>query len=444
MQVNCSYVRELNDYTCTVDSQNIPPDADLKFGRIQNIQYLSNPVFGVVGNVDNNDNVTKIVFSNCNMIKIPQGLKKSFKNLSKMELRNTTLKTLTKHDLTEYKDFKEFHSKNNKIEFLPGDLFEGFKNLETILFTENNLKFIEPTILDGLNNLKHADFGRDYNPNQNITEQLSPHLIKKVLNEMITAQPVEEWMKHPLSTGMLRHFYKTMSDQHLTNERKLQISYNNKAEECEHFKTLSDNLTLQIGNLKVEHEKEKGLYINKGLYTDINIFIQDETTKDFCIQIDNRDFQVHKFLLAARSPTLAEILKNNPEVENLNLVDISVEIFEIILKFLYTDELPGDVGMNFLQLFAAAGKLKIQELKNFAAEKIYDLIDINNMLDALKLGNKYDDNLMRQKAFSKVKEKYPKIEYKDEWINETEKIEKMINFFKEMEEKEAIFKKLME
>ncbi|KAL7013176.1 hypothetical protein ACKWTF_015234 [Chironomus riparius] len=80
--------------------------------------------------------------------------------------------------------------------------------------------------------------------------------------------------------------------------------------------------------------------------------------------------KIHEFLLAARSPILAEILKSNPEVENLNLVEISVEIFKIILKFLYTDELPGGNGTNVLNLFAAAGKLKIEELKNFLGTKL--------------------------------------------------------------------------
>jgi len=410
--MNIFYSLADNFSTCTLISQKIQPDVDLYFQETSGYGGGYNP------------HVTKIIFVNCEMIKIPKGLKNTFQNLMKIELQNTTLETLTKLDLAEYKNFTEFRFVNNKIEFLPGDLYEGFVNLERIAFEENNLNFIEPSILDGLDNLKYVDFGPNYRTDPNIVLS-DPNLVQDLLNENITTQPVEEWMKHQLSARMIRNFY-----------NELQILYDNRGEQCQ-------NLTLQIENLKAEHEKEKELF-NKSLNKDINTFVQDETTKDFRIQIDDHEFPVHKFLLAARSPTLAEILKNNPEVENLNLVDISVEIFEIILKFLYTDELPGDDGTNFFQLFAAAGKLKIQELKKFAAEKIYDLIDTKNMLDALKLGNKYDDNLMRQKAFSKVKEKYPIIEYKDEWINDSEKVEKMLKFFKDMEEKEAILKQLME
>jgi len=61
---------------------------------------------------------------------------------------------------------------------------------------------------------------------------------------------------------------------------------------------------------------------------------------------------------------MAEIFRNNPEAANLNLVDIPVDIFEIILKFLYTDELPDENETNFVQLFVAANRLQIKELKN--------------------------------------------------------------------------------
>jgi len=400
MKIDCSYIKEYNDYTCIIDSQDISPDADLEFIGNHSDSY-------------NSDDVTKIIFDNCDMIKIPRGLKKFFKNLIKIKLQDTSLKILSKLDLIECKDIKEFHSKDNEIEFLPGDLFEGFKSLEKISFAEdNNLKFIEPTILDGLENLKYADFGPSYRSDPN-TVLSKPNRVQKLLKGKVSAQPVEEWMKHPLSTEMLRRFYK-----------QLYIK----------------NLKLQVENLELKDLESK---YKESIYVDLNTFIQDETTKDFKIIIENREFPVHKFLLAARSPTLAEILKNNPEVENLNLVDISVEIFDIILKFLYTDELPGDDGMNFLQLFAAAGKLKIEELKEFAARKIIEQINAENSLEILNLSNKYEHDELKLEAFNEIRAKYPKVDIKDKWIADGDKIEKLIKFFKKMEEAEKSLEHFM-
>jgi len=228
---------------------------------------------------------------------------------------------------------------------------------------------------------------------------------------------------------------------------------------------VQDDLNKEIRNLKAQQTKsERESMQNQQRYLDLaqnysdleqkfaagiikeqqnkqkfstNIIKFHETDKsfiDFHIQIDDREFPVHKFLLAARSPTLAEILKNNPEVENLNLVDISVEIFEIILKFLYTDELPGDNGTNFLHLFAAAGKLKIEELKEYAATKLIDQTDEKNALDILKISNKYEHDELRQFAYGKIKEENPKIEFKDEWSKDVETLIKIIEAFKMKEE----------
>ncbi|CAG9811163.1 unnamed protein product [Chironomus riparius] len=143
--------------------------------------------------------------------------------------------------------------------------------------------------------------------------------------------------------------------------------------------------------------------------------------------------KIHKFLLAARSPILAEILKSNPEVENLNLVEISVEIFEIILKFLYTDELPGDNGTIVLHLFAAAEKLKIEKIKNFAGTKLINTIDQENALNILKLSNKYEHEELRQKSFNKVKKMYPKCDFKDFHKTNFELMMKIIEQFEKYE-----------
>ena len=172
----------------------------------------------------------------------------------------------------------------------------------------------------------------------------------------------------------------------------------------------------------------------KGLIGDLRRFMQNENIKDFKIIIDEKEFLVHKFLLAARSPTLAETFSNNLGVDSLNLVDISVEIFEIILKFLYTDELPREDETNFLHLFTAAGRLRITELMNFAAEKILNEIDVLDVLEVFYLANRYGHDGLIQKSFEQVKKKYTKIEFHDEWATEPEKVTKVISALKKKED----------
>jgi len=289
-------------------NQNIPHDVQL----IPQGHHL---------NGRGNRDVVHVKLENCTLTRVPQGLTKIFPKMRSLSIQQCGLKDINRSDLMEYKNIEKFICCENEIEYLPEDLFAGFENLNWIGFFKNKLRVIEPGLLDGLIKLKYVDFSD--NPNFNMRYSVYPQYYS--INASVEA---------------------------INNELLIKIHPTLKKENEE---------------LKAENQKLKS---KRGIFNDLTTFILDESTKDFNIIIEGQEFPVHKFLLAARSPTLAEILKNNPEVENLNLVDISVEIFEIILKFLYTDELPVEDGTNFMQLFSAAGKLKIDELRNFAATNL--------------------------------------------------------------------------
>jgi len=397
MKFDCGYAMSGGSYVCRVINQHIFEDEELKLIGIHHKRKTDN-------------DVRVIYFTSCKLTKIPQGLTKQFPNLEKYRIIGCDLENISKCDLIEYKNFKEINFSYNKIEYLPGDLFEGFDNLEIINLRENNLKIVEPNILNGLKSLKEVNFGKFLEQKQDDDQLL-------ITNSIL----FDKFMQHDVEN--VRNFI-----------TKLLI----KSQETQKLNTNLTHENKKISKKCQELEKN----IQKFCF-DIKNFTEDETTKDFRIQIDDREFPVHKFLLAARSPTLAEILKNNPEVENLNLVDISVEIFEIILKFLYSDELPGDNETNFLHLFAAAGKLKIEELKNFSAIKIIELINAENALEILNVSNKYEHEELRQKAFEEIKKKYPKIEFEDAWIHDGDKIEKILDYFMKIKKLEEGFRTAM-
>ncbi|XP_070507844.1 uncharacterized protein [Chironomus tepperi] len=202
-----------------------------------------------------------------------------------------------------------------------------------------------------------------------------------------------------------------------------------------------DNLTKDLQFLKqsemsskisMQLEKSKHLQTFKqsSLNLEIKTFLQNQNFKDFRIQIDDCEFQVHKFILAARSPTIADFMLQNSNADFLILDDISVGIFEKILTFIYTDELPlDDKDINYLQLFAAANQLDIAELKKFAASKIMDNIDQQNAVEILMLGNKHKHYEMKQKAFEEIKKSYP--EFPPIWMDKPKKVKDFIEVFGE-------------
>jgi len=433
MVIQCGFIyAKLNhgdvDYSCFIESKQTPENRDLELAGKHIIK-------------NNNRDVCSVRFYNCTITKIPQGLTNIFPNLTSICLLSSKLKKISKSDLVEYKNIKTFICQDNEIEFLPGDLFEGFENLEHVTFYGNMLKVVEPNILDGLTNLKHVNFKNNLNYNlcYSVHQVYEPNAtldeIKKDIYEKFFARFK---ILQDLRASERNFKRENVELKALVEDYKNQVDVLREREACQQniADEMIDSLKEKIERLEVKSliDKKFNDESKSSLTTDINTFIHDVSTKDFKITIEGQEFPVHKFLLAARSSTLAEILKNNPVVENFNLVDISVEIFEIISKFLYTDELPVEDGTNFLHLFAAAGKLKIEKLVKYAATNILDQINPENALTIFNISASFGLYDLEQKSFREIKKKYKSIKFKDEWIKTPEKVINIINKFKKKEE----------
>ena len=373
MSLACTYFEEtvMNEtfYVCLIDEQFVPP--------VSVLDIIGEHTFGKT-----KEHVKEVKFRNCEMLRVPQTLTKLFPSMTNLTIWYSSLQSVNKNDLTEYKFLKRLFFIHNELTFLPGDLFEEFKNLEVISFMGNELRIIEPNIFDGLKKLKHVNLSK----NRNFTKYFS---------------------KYP------EYIDRNATLAELKNEVNQVI--------CKNFQ-LYKNI------IQKEAEKQQTLLI------DINKFVIDNSFKDFNIQIGDQIFPVHKFIIAARSPTIAEIIKNNPEVENLNLFDMPVDIFEKVLKYIYTDEYPTVNGLDLLRLFAAAGRLKINALKNFAATQILGTLNADNSIEVLKLSNKYEHEELRENSFDEIKKKFPNIPFKDQWVHEPETVQLIIDKFMEKEE----------
>ncbi|KAL7023678.1 hypothetical protein ACKWTF_012737 [Chironomus riparius] len=360
----------------------------------------------------NNNDVDQILFENGIIFKIPRELTIIFPNLKNLAICKSKLMKISKRDLFEYQSLEVISMRDNELEYLPGDLFDNFKVLNYINFERNKLNLIEPNILNNLKAIKYVSFSE--NPRYQKWHSIYPvHKPNATLEEV--------------KNELYEKFY-------------LKFDF------LQDLKNSSENLKLENNELKKHIERKTTFNFTSNVTDDFKKYIQDENSKDFKIVIDDRELLVHKLLLIIRSPTLAEVLRNNPEVETLNLVDIPIQIFEKILNFLYTDELPGFYGTNFLQLFAAAGRLKIKRLTNFAAEKLLNQVNSENALEILKLSNKFKYKELRQKAIEEFKRKYPNV--RDEWLENQEKLNNIVEMFKDKEDAirkfEQKFKEMLE
>ena len=381
-------------YSCLITKQNINENVPVKI--------TGNHQFG-----NSNKNVVNVWINNCTVTKMPKGITNIFPNMKVLEIRNSKLASIDKNDLAEYKSLEKFCCIENPISYLPSDLFDGFDNLEWIEFYGNSIQIIEPNILNGLNRLKYVEFSRGCPQDKRFS--MYPRLSS---NASIQDIKNELEVKYP---------------QKLKDVQKLEDSMNQLKQENEKLKKESQEQSVKIVVPAVQPKSE--------LFDDLKKFLQNDKHKDFTIKIIDEEIRVHKFLLAARSPILAEMLLNAPDAENLNLVEISSATFKQILRYIYTDELPTD---------NTASRLKMQSLQDFAGLKISTKINADNVLDIFELSVKYGHDSLKHKAFNEIKKKYSKFQLKDELLLQPEKLMKIIQSLKKKEVEMRKFEKEFE
>ncbi|XP_070508991.1 protein artichoke-like [Chironomus tepperi] len=164
-----------------------------------------------------------------------------------------------------------------------------------------------------------------------------------------------------------------------------------------------------------------------GLIDDIKAFIHNNDFKDFKLTINDVEIDVHRFLLEARSPVLGELIRNNPDVNSLNLDhQISAENFKFIVDFLYEDKLPSD-DANMLEIFDAAGLWQLKNLMNFAGLKLMDRTTPEEALEIFILNDKFKVNdELKKSAFEKIKKSLPGIHLSESLLHDSDKLRKLM------------------
>jgi hypothetical protein len=329
--------------------------------------------------------ITALIFKDSVIPRIPTGLIVHFNNMTRLAMNNCQLKEICKEDLRGMTNLYTLRLSNNHLEFLPGDLFAYTPNLCGFDVGNNKIKFIEKGLLDRFETFNWANFKNNIGIN---LEHQSGNFVefKKCLN--LACIEMKETA-----------YYKINND---------------------------------IEKLRAENEKLYAMTqkLEKGISDDINVMLQKDDGKDFTIKVDETDFEVHKFLMFARSPTFAEMIKNNPDADKLILKDIPQKTFKEILNFIYTDKEPKqDVDMK--EIFGAASKLKIKMLKEIASKRLIAGVNAKNAYDFLVFAHKHNHEELKLKSFGEIKKVHPNL--KDAMMNDPEKLKVLIEAWRVIE-----------
>lgn len=138
------------------------------------------------------------------------------------------------------------------------------------------------------------------------------------------------------------------------------------------------------------------------LHEDLANLLWKKRATDVTIDLGGEmTFDVYGWLLAARSPAFeAELLATATKAKSggrrrMEIKGIEPDVFEVLLEFMYTDELPemedeeeDDVAMA-KGLIAAAHRYELERLKMMCVEMLCKRIDVDNVAGILVVAEEY-------------------------------------------------------
>lgn len=162
--------------------------------------------------------------------------------------------------------------------------------------------------------------------------------------------------------------------------------------------TLKIDIKQMIKNLNSSRKEiETSSQTSSKLYSLLN----NPEFSDFKFIINEKEFNVHKCILAASSEAFMKIFKVNKSFWKIN--DINEIIFAHLLRFIYCEKVPENLSQIAIKLFEAADVFKIEKLKEMCSEKIHETLSVENALETYNWAFVYDLEVLKMKSWELVK-----------------------------------------
>lgn len=127
----------------------------------------------------------------------------------------------------------------------------------------------------------------------------------------------------------------------------------------------------------------------------------NEHNSDFVLKVEDREFRVHKAILAARSPVFASMFQHDMVEKNSGVVDIpdcTAESFEVFLLYLYTGCADTMSRNNVFHLYYAADKYRVDDLKEDCVEFMMSILSVETFCDVIALSLRHGESKLQKEA----------------------------------------------
>ena len=251
--------------------------------------------------------------------------------------------------------------------------------------------------------------------------------VKNGIVESVRAKFTIRVASHPLSRGIKTYSKKTSTSW----GAKKYCSCAQALSYCDARGTLSIEVSLQVYPQEQEvncwkPEKNNGAKL-ASLY-------HSKICSDATFVVEDSRFEVHRLILELNAPTLAGMLGNDTlKREDVPLAGVDPNLFEMMIRYLYTEDLPPDFNDedHALDLLQLADKFGCPNLKMLLEARIVESNQIfcpANAADLLATADAKNCALLLERSLNLIVESIPNVYDSEGWkhVEESPKLMKAI------------------
>ena len=156
----------------------------------------------------------------------------------------------------------------------------------------------------------------------------------------------------------------------------------------------------------------------KGTFEVINVLRNEKKLCDVVLQVEKKEFHVHKIVLAGISPYLRAMFTNGmseSEKKNIDIHGIDQGTMEILLNYCYTGTIEIDTE-NVGQILAGSSLLNIDQLRKACAKFLREQMDHSNCIGIQNLANVYSLGNLQSIAEDYINQNFLEVRNTDEFL----------------------------
>lgn len=131
-------------------------------------------------------------------------------------------------------------------------------------------------------------------------------------------------------------------------------------------------------------------------FPNLNNFYMNEDTSDIKLVVNGTKLPAHRFVLMAKSPKFAEMIRTDPSKVEFDLGPQSEEVFKVLLKYFYTERFTLDDESDYkkaIDVYKMAQQFGMEGLKLQIERTLAKMIYLSNYIDIYKFA---EENQMHE------------------------------------------------